>query len=89
MVDECVYKFNPIIFAAIFIAFVFYTGIFSINNYEGTSLANENISLESNEKTVINEKYICTSFLKISILYYYSYIDLCLLIHLIIWMVMM
>ena len=34
------------------------TGIFSINNYAGTSLANKNISLESNEKTVINEKYI-------------------------------
>ena len=34
------------------------TGIFSINNYAGTFLANENISLESNEKTVINEKYI-------------------------------
>ena len=30
MVDEGVYKFNPIIFAAIFIAFVFYTGLFSI-----------------------------------------------------------
>lgn len=30
MVDEGVYKFNPIIFSAIFIAFVFYTGLFSI-----------------------------------------------------------
>lgn len=44
MVEECVSKFNPITLAAIFIAFIFYTGIFSIKDDDDSFVSLVNLS---------------------------------------------